>query len=199
LKGRCWTKKEDRILAETVLRHIREGSTQLKAFEEVARKLGRTPGACGFRWNAVVRRQEEENFLKAKKQRLIRHFKNGRTDTVNSLKQLIQMLRRHEKEFHALVDHVNELGKELEEKEKEYERIAEENRRLTEQLNAVERLRELLNERYSELLQLLRSVRPSGDSDDEAVVHTISSVAESPEDKADKDSGEERQTKTNEA
>ena len=184
-------------MAETVLRHIREGSTQLKAFEEVARKLGRTPGACGFRWNAVVRRKEEENFLRAKKQRLAKHLKNGRMDTVDSLKQLIQMLRRHEKEFHALVNHVDELGKELEEKEREYERIAEENRRLTEQLGAVERLKELLNERYSELFQLLRSVRSSGDSDDEAVVHTISSVAESAEEKADADPGEEKRAKMN--
>ena len=31
----AWTKDEDLLLAEVVLRHIREGSTQLKAFEEV--------------------------------------------------------------------------------------------------------------------------------------------------------------------
>ncbi|MEW9033587.1 MAG: RsfA family transcriptional regulator [Planifilum fimeticola] len=194
MKGRCWTKKEDQILAETVLRHIREGSTQLEAFEEVARKLGRTPGACGFRWNAVVRRKEEENFLKAKKQRLAKHLKNRRPDTVDSLKQLIQMLRRHEREFHALVSHVNELGKQLDEKEREYERLVEENRRLTEQLGAVDRLRELLTERYSELFQLLRSVRPSKDSEGDAVVHTISSAAESSEEKTDADTGEENRT-----
>ncbi len=187
MKGRCWTEKEDQILAETVLRHIREGSTQLEAFDEVARKLGRTPGACGFRWNAVVRKKEEENFLKAKKQRLVRHLHHRRTDTVDSLKQLIQILRRHEREFHSLVNHVHALGKQLEEKEREYERIAEENRRLTEQLGAVDRLKELLSERYSELFQLLRGVRPSKDSDDDAVVHTLSSVTESSEEKTDAD------------
>ncbi len=187
-------KKEDQILAETVLRHVREGSTQLEAFEEVARKLGRTPGACGFRWNAVVRRREEKNFLEAKKQRLAKHFKNRRTDTVDSLKHLIQMLRRHEKEFHALVDHVNQLGKQLEEKEREYERLAEENRRLTEQLETVDRLRELLTERYSELFQLLSSVRPDKEPDGDAVVHAISSAAESSEGKTDADTGEENRT-----
>ena len=109
-------REEDQILAETVLRHIREGSTQWEAFDEVARKLGRTPGACGFRWNAVVRKKEEENFLKAKKQRLVRHLHHRRTDTVDSLKQLIQILRRHEREFHSLVNHVHALGKQLEEK-----------------------------------------------------------------------------------
>lgn len=33
----AWTKDEDLLLAEVVLRHIREGSTQLKAFEEVGK------------------------------------------------------------------------------------------------------------------------------------------------------------------
>ena len=44
----AWTKDEDLLLAEVVLRHIREGSTQLKAFEEVGQKLNRTPAAWWF-------------------------------------------------------------------------------------------------------------------------------------------------------
>lgn len=31
----AWTDEDDLLLAETVLRHVREGSTQLNAFEEV--------------------------------------------------------------------------------------------------------------------------------------------------------------------
>lgn len=31
----AWTQDEDLLLAEVVLRHIREGGTQLSAFEEV--------------------------------------------------------------------------------------------------------------------------------------------------------------------
>lgn len=57
------------LLAETVLRHVREGSTQLNAFEEVGDKLNRTSAACGFRWNAVVRHQYEKALQLAKKQR----------------------------------------------------------------------------------------------------------------------------------
>ena len=53
----AWTNDEDLILAEVVLRHIREGSTQLAAFEEVAEKLNRTPAACGFRWNSTIRKK----------------------------------------------------------------------------------------------------------------------------------------------
>ncbi len=65
----AWTEENDLLLAETVLRHVREGSTQLNAFEEVGDKLNRTSAACGFRWNAVVRHQYEKALDLAKKQR----------------------------------------------------------------------------------------------------------------------------------
>ncbi|KML26381.1 MULTISPECIES: RsfA family transcriptional regulator [Priestia] len=65
----AWTEENDLLLAETVLRHVREGSTQLNAFEEVGDELNRTSAACGFRWNAVVRHQYEKALQLAKKQR----------------------------------------------------------------------------------------------------------------------------------
>ncbi len=65
----AWSHEDDLLLAETVLRHIREGSTQLKAFDEVGDDLNRTSAACGFRWNAVVRNQYNEAIKLAKKQR----------------------------------------------------------------------------------------------------------------------------------
>ncbi|RDU37954.1 Prespore-specific transcriptional regulator RsfA [Neobacillus piezotolerans] len=65
----AWTAEDDLLLAETVLRHVREGSTQLNAFEEVGDKLNRTSAACGFRWNAVVRHTYEKALQLAKKQR----------------------------------------------------------------------------------------------------------------------------------
>lgn len=65
----AWTQDEDLILAETVLRHIKEGSTQLKAFEEVGKRLSRTGAACGFRWNSYVRKQYASGIELAKKQR----------------------------------------------------------------------------------------------------------------------------------
>ncbi|WP_442597000.1 RsfA family transcriptional regulator [Neobacillus sp. D3-1R] len=65
----AWTDEDDLLLAETVLRHVREGSTQLNAFEEVGDKLNRTSAACGFRWNAVVRHRYEKALQLAKKQR----------------------------------------------------------------------------------------------------------------------------------
>lgn len=65
----AWSEENDLLLAETVLRHVREGSTQLNAFEEVGDLLNRTSAACGFRWNAVVRTQYEKALSLAKKQR----------------------------------------------------------------------------------------------------------------------------------
>jgi prespore-specific regulator len=65
----AWSDEDDLLLAETVLRHVREGSTQLNAFEEVGDQLNRTASACGFRWNAVVREQYEKALDLSKKQR----------------------------------------------------------------------------------------------------------------------------------
>lgn len=73
----AWTPDEDLLLAETVLRYIREGKTQLEAFKEVAKKLSRTSAACGFRWNASIRKQYQQAVQLAKKER-----KQGEKDSV---------------------------------------------------------------------------------------------------------------------
>ncbi|WP_077211422.1 RsfA family transcriptional regulator [Bacillus dakarensis] len=65
----AWSEDEDLLLAEVVLRHIREGGTQLQAFEEVGKQLSRTAAACGFRWNSYVRKQYKSGIELAKKQR----------------------------------------------------------------------------------------------------------------------------------
>jgi prespore-specific regulator len=65
----AWSKDEDILLAEVVLRLIREGGTQLQAFEEVGKLLSRTSAACGFRWNSYVRKQYKSAIELAKSQR----------------------------------------------------------------------------------------------------------------------------------
>ncbi|MBD8069307.1 RsfA family transcriptional regulator [Bacillus sp. PS06] len=65
----AWSHEDDLLLAETVLRYIREGGTQLGAFEEVGDHLNRTSAACGFRWNAEVRKNYEQAIAIAKRQR----------------------------------------------------------------------------------------------------------------------------------
>lgn len=65
----AWTEDDDLVLAEVTLRHIREGGTQLAAFEEVGQRLGRTAAACGFRWNSCVRKRYDAAISIAKSQR----------------------------------------------------------------------------------------------------------------------------------
>lgn len=65
----AWTDEEDLLLTEVVLRHIKEGGTQLSAFKEVGRHLSRTPAACGFRWNSYVRKQHKAEIEEAKRLR----------------------------------------------------------------------------------------------------------------------------------
>lgn len=65
----AWTEEEDLVLAETVLRHIREGSTLLTAFDETGQKLNKNVSNCGFRWNAFVSKQYSNAIGLAKKQR----------------------------------------------------------------------------------------------------------------------------------
>src|SRR5690625_2787494 len=65
----AWSHEDDLLLAETVLRHIREGSTQLNAIDEVGDELNRTSAACGFRWNAEVRNKYIDAIELAKRQR----------------------------------------------------------------------------------------------------------------------------------
>lgn len=65
----AWTMEEDQLLAETVLQYIKNGNTQLEAFKNVAEKLIRTPAACGFRWNATIRKQYETAIKEAKEVR----------------------------------------------------------------------------------------------------------------------------------
>ncbi|WP_010677252.1 RsfA family transcriptional regulator [Bacillus timonensis] len=83
----AWTEENDLLLAETVLKHVREGSTQLNAFEEVGDRLNRTSAACGFRWNAVVRHDYEKDLQLAKKHRKQRQRALGKNQPVK--KQLL--------------------------------------------------------------------------------------------------------------
>ncbi|MCA0969381.1 RsfA family transcriptional regulator [Halobacillus litoralis] len=65
----AWKEEEDLLLANTVLAYIKDGKTQLEAFQEVASQLKRTPAACGFRWNATVRKDYQGEIQEAKQNR----------------------------------------------------------------------------------------------------------------------------------
>ncbi|MBT2757981.1 RsfA family transcriptional regulator [Mesobacillus foraminis] len=82
-----WNREDDEILAETVLRHIKENSTQLEAFKEVGKQLKRTAGACGFRWNSYVRKQYGSEIQKAKQKRREEKKRESKNKLQSSNKQ----------------------------------------------------------------------------------------------------------------
>ncbi|PLT27686.1 RsfA family transcriptional regulator [Peribacillus deserti] len=175
----AWSQDEDLLLAEVVLRHIREGSTQLKAFEEVGKKLSRTSAACGFRWNSFVRKQYKSGIELAKKQRKQskkNHFEAPGQEPVNeiplksqeknlpvqesisepliNLNDVIQFLVEYDQSFHRKTKEQEneELKQELEQLKKEHERALEFNRQLQEKLKTVE-------DDYRALIQIMERAR----------------------------------------
>ncbi|MEY8189288.1 RsfA family transcriptional regulator [Peribacillus simplex] len=178
----AWTHDEDLLLAEVVLRHIREGSTQLKAFEEVGKQLSRTSAACGFRWNSFVRKQYKSGIELAKKQRKEQVVDNPEMerDSVAAVENVTvgEKAPEHEdKESITLQEVILYLTKmdeffQLDNKEKERiserslflerenVRLLEENELLKENLRAVE-------EDYRALMQIMERARKLSVQEDE--------------------------------
>jgi hypothetical protein len=178
----AWTHDEDLLLAEVVLRHIREGSTQLKAFEEVGKQLSRTSAACGFRWNSFVRKQYKSGIELAKKQRKEQVVNNPEVerDSIVTVENVTaeEITPEHEdKESITLQEVILYLTKmdeffQLDNKEKERiserslflerenVRLLEENVLLKENLKAVE-------EDYRALMQIMERARKLSVQEDE--------------------------------
>ncbi|PTM59241.1 RsfA family transcriptional regulator [Desmospora activa] len=168
----AWTPDDDLVLAEITLRHIREGSTQLNAFEEVAEKLGRTPAACGFRWNSLVRKKYEAAIQIAKSQRQKRNKEKSVTrgrktegdlnlgqDRLGSLDAIIRFLRQHKAEVAEMRKRQKELEKEMEEQEEEMKRLSSENEEMRGQLNHVQTDYRVVNDDYKALIQIMDRAR----------------------------------------
>ncbi len=168
----AWTPDDDLILAEVTLRHIREGSTQLAAFVEVAEKLGRTPAACGFRWNSSVRKKYEAAIQIAKSQRQkrnqdkehkVRSRMSGTTlserDSELTMDSIIRFLRHHKNELAELRGRYKELERLVSEKEKQIAILTEENEEMKGRLNNVESDYQVVNDDYRTLIQIMDRAR----------------------------------------
>lgn len=121
----AWTSEDDTRLAELVLSHIRSGSTQLKAFEEAASLLGRTPAACGYRWNGVVRKEYHTDIDVAKKSRKQAHHDelasheqttvhSALTATSDSIQEVITFLQSYDERYHKLRAYLSQVEEEKE-------------------------------------------------------------------------------------
>ena len=165
-----WTEDEDAYLAEVVLRHIKEGSTQLKAFEEVGKGVTRTAAACGFRWNSFVRKQFKQEIEAAKKTRkemkkagpeedrsVVPHYDEGKAEeedgkdlslheVIAYLAELAGMLEEYS------IDSYKELQRAHEMLKKHADVLMEEKKKLEEQYKMIE-------SEYYGLLEVLEKAR----------------------------------------
>ncbi|SHE62412.1 prespore-specific regulator [Seinonella peptonophila] len=171
----AWTEENDRILAEITLRHIREGGTQLSAFEEVAHRLGRTPAACGFRWNSAVRKQYGTQIQGAKQERQNRNRNRvststympsstnesfeGTADPVYSLDNIIRYLRHYKGELSQLRKTQKQLERELEQSEQTIQRLEMENVEMRSRMNHMQTDYRLVNDDYQALMQIMDRAR----------------------------------------
>ncbi|MBM7571722.1 RsfA family transcriptional regulator [Aquibacillus albus] len=133
----AWSQDEDILLAETVLRYIREGKTQLEAFKEVGKRLSRTPAACGFRWNASIRKQYQQAVQLAKKDRKkqadsFNHFLAiDEYNEEGTLEAAISLLEKMKTNFHTNGE-ISEVAND------ELQMLTEENNELKQQLKRYE-------------------------------------------------------------
>jgi prespore-specific regulator len=167
----AWTQDEDLFLSEVVLRYIREGGTQLTAFEEVGRKLSRTSAACGFRWNSFVRKQYKQAIELAKKQR--KELKkdgaltkttpaeinvtqeNNKTEQSLSLSDVIQYLQSYEQ----TEDEQQSLKKQNQVLQTKLAKLEAENNSLLKEKRDVEQQLELVKEDYKALIGIMDRAR----------------------------------------
>lgn len=181
----AWSPDDDLILAEVTLRHIREGGTQLSAFEEVGQRIGRTSAACGFRWNSCVRKRYDEAIGMAKQQRQKRNYlkkqgisaiaggdrliveegegEGGKTEMMSaesmSLEAIIRYLRQWKNTVQDMSRQIRQLEKELKEKDERLTEYREQNERLSKEVNAVQTDYRVVNDDYKALIRIMDRAR----------------------------------------
>lgn len=172
----AWNQDEDLLLAEVVLRHIREGSTQLAAFDEVGRKLSRTSSACGFRWNSYVRKQYKSAIEIAKEQRKDKSVK--RVDTYDDFKQGTEQRQENvldEKQphdsltFEQVLTFLQKMQQKItsnkgiiqdyEKLEDKLDKLKGENEILKQDLNSYKEKCQLIEEDYKALIEIMERAR----------------------------------------
>ncbi|MEK3788211.1 RsfA family transcriptional regulator [Paenibacillus sp. FSL K6-1230] len=180
----AWSAEDDLILAEVTLRHIREGGTQLAAFEEVGQRIARTSAACGFRWNSCVRKRYEEAISNAKAQRQKRSYLRKQSsvvvsqiasydglvedskyklDSMNedtlSMDAVLRFLRQWKGNYQESVRQVKVLEKELRDKEEELGELRRVNDRLSKEVSEVQTDYRVVNDDYKALIQIMDRAR----------------------------------------
>lgn len=164
----AWTADDDAKLADIILKHIREGSTQLAAFEETAEQLGRTPAACGYRWNACVRKQYLEAIDLARLERKERREETAHADDIPAGAQaaapinwntVLRFIRQYRHEFHSLQGRVKQLERDSDSSRLEVERLRKDKAELLAQLRKLSEEHLVISGDYRALLSIVDRAR----------------------------------------
>lgn len=170
----AWTQDEDLLLAEVVLRYIREGGTQLQAFEEVGKRLSRTAAACGFRWNSYVRKKYQSGIELAKKQRKERKklAQSAADSSKKKEEQELVLQSDREKPFISLqeiIRYITELYKRAEQNEGKENEVAQLTNKIKELEKEIVELRlknekltkerEMIEQDYKALIEIMERAR----------------------------------------
>ncbi len=177
----AWNHDEDLLLAEVVLRHIREGGTQLAAFEEVGKKLSRTPAACGFRWNSLIRKKYDAAITIAKKQRKQANQVSSKSKKKSAQPEKDQVkVMNTDNQSLCMEDVINYLQniqetemnaesimEEYQQLKEDYAQLAEENKELECQIRKVQDEYEKVHEDYRVLLNFMDRARKMAITEDD--------------------------------
>ncbi|WP_059104712.1 RsfA family transcriptional regulator [Shouchella shacheensis] len=164
----AWTEEEDLQLAEAVLRHIRQGSTQLAAFEEIAEKLSRTSAACGFRWNASIRKKYDAEVALAKKKRTAKKRETTKASNVDrpepeSVLHAVETPKNEEDSSEGFtLEKVIGFLQEYKDQHVSQEQLIslqKENEALKEQLDRVKKEKNMMASDYKSLLEIMDRAR----------------------------------------
>ncbi|MXQ53759.1 hypothetical protein GSM42_08485 [Shimazuella sp. KC615] len=159
VKGRRWTPEEDQLLSELVLYTISQGGTQLTAFSEVGKKIGRTAGACGFRWNAVLRGQNPTSYSEAKKKRVYTQLEKKRKSKVDTFSEAIDLLKHTEQAWIKQQKEIAKLTQSIAKTKQKVDGIKKDNQKFQQENNSVEWVQKEVKTRYEELLQLIEHLK----------------------------------------
>lgn len=169
----AWSQDEDLLLAEVVLRHIREGSTQLAAFEEVGLGLSRTSAACGFRWNSYVRKQYQSAIEIAKQQRKGKLVEQGikeesKSETDEQETQVIEG-KGESLSFAEIITYLNGMHGQIQDKEitemknnelaNAVQHLQEDNTKLKNEMEIYKEKCRLIEEDYKALIGIMERAR----------------------------------------
>lgn len=156
----AWTHEEDMLLAKTVVKHIKDGSTQTAAFNEISDKINRTPAACSYRWNAEVRKEYAHDIELAKKKykenkrKLNQHNNKTSSNKPNEDPNLLVRAKRvqTQSEFININDCIIYLNQ-LNNMPESYSSLKEENNHLQKEKQALYKKNQELVDRYEKLIE----------------------------------------------